>query len=232
METEPGRILEILDDQEETTRAVAARTEAADTMKPMMQATMIASQYIALLASETEKDAMTRIETTARGVVLGLGLMMTNMIEEDLLTVLLDVMIAGNANANDDQTEIATATVTTVAATAVTVTVTTGTDDPLTDVVVTENQETRDETKTAGKVGERRVRRQGQLIPYSLSRTFLADLKLYRMTEEEHEARSVFVTQLAARIGDRELFHFMEQNVGKVRDARVILDRVSRRSKG
>ena len=54
----------------------------------------------------------------------------------------------------------------------------------------------------------------------------------YRMTEEEHEMRSVFVSQLSARVGDRELFQFFETTVGKVRDARVILDRVSRRSKG
>ncbi|CAD6569039.1 MAG: hypothetical protein CYPHOPRED_003032 [Cyphobasidiales sp. Tagirdzhanova-0007] len=53
-----------------------------------------------------------------------------------------------------------------------------------------------------------------------------------KMTEEEHEMRSVFVSQLSARVGDRELFQFFETQVGKVRDARVILDRVSRRSKG
>jgi len=52
------------------------------------------------------------------------------------------------------------------------------------------------------------------------------------MSEEEHEMRSVFVSQLSARVGDRELFQFFETTVGKVRDARVILDRVSRRSKG
>lgn len=52
------------------------------------------------------------------------------------------------------------------------------------------------------------------------------------MSEEEHEMRSVFVSQLSARVGDRELFQFFETHVGKVRDARVILDRVSRRSKG
>ena len=57
-------------------------------------------------------------------------------------------------------------------------------------------------------------------------------LNCLRMTEEEHEMRSVFVSQLSARVGDRELFQFFETQVGKVRDARVILDRVSRRSKG
>lgn len=44
--------------------------------------------------------------------------------------------------------------------------------------------------------------------------------------------RSVFVSQLSARVGDRELAIFFEQSAGKVRDARVIVDRISRRSKG
>lgn len=44
--------------------------------------------------------------------------------------------------------------------------------------------------------------------------------------------RSVFVSQLSARVGDRELSQFFEQQAGKVRDARVITDRISRRSKG
>jgi len=52
------------------------------------------------------------------------------------------------------------------------------------------------------------------------------------LTEEEHEMRSVFVSQLSARVGDRELAQFFEAQAGKVRDARVIVDRISRRSKG
>lgn len=44
--------------------------------------------------------------------------------------------------------------------------------------------------------------------------------------------RSVFVSQLSARVGDRELTQFFEAQVGPVRDARVIMDRISRRSKG
>ncbi|TNY21483.1 splicing factor CC1-like protein [Rhodotorula diobovata] len=44
--------------------------------------------------------------------------------------------------------------------------------------------------------------------------------------------RSVFVSQLAARVTDRELGIFFEHHAGKVRDARVIVDRISRRSKG
>lgn len=54
-----------------------------------------------------------------------------------------------------------------------------------------------------------------------------------RLTEEEREMRSVFVIQLASRVGDRELANFFEANTGgKVREARVIVDRISRRSKG
>lgn len=44
--------------------------------------------------------------------------------------------------------------------------------------------------------------------------------------------RSVFVSQLSARVGDRELKQFFEAQAGPVRDAKVIMDRISRRSKG
>lgn len=44
--------------------------------------------------------------------------------------------------------------------------------------------------------------------------------------------RSVFVSQLSARVTDRELGIFFDQQAGKVREARVIVDRISRRSKG
>mgnify|MGYP001588071771 FL=1 len=44
--------------------------------------------------------------------------------------------------------------------------------------------------------------------------------------------RSVFVSQLSARVTDRELALFFEQQAGKVREAKVIVDRISRRSKG
>lgn len=53
-----------------------------------------------------------------------------------------------------------------------------------------------------------------------------------RLTEEEREMRSVFVIQLSSRVGDRELAQFFENNAGAVREARVITDRISRRSKG
>ncbi|KAK4057547.1 Phosphatidylinositol-3-phosphatase SAC1 [Microbotryomycetes sp. JL221] len=53
-----------------------------------------------------------------------------------------------------------------------------------------------------------------------------------QLTEEEREMRTVFVSQLSARVGHHELGVFFEQQVGKVRDARVIMDRISHRSKG
>jgi len=52
------------------------------------------------------------------------------------------------------------------------------------------------------------------------------------LNEEEHEMRSVFVAQLAARVDDRALKAFFELRCGKVYEAKVITDRISRRSKG
>ncbi|KAK4705360.1 RNA-binding protein 23/39, partial [Phenoliferia sp. Uapishka_3] len=53
-----------------------------------------------------------------------------------------------------------------------------------------------------------------------------------QLSEEQREMRSVFVSQLSARVTDRELSIFFDQQAGKVREARVIVDRISRRSKG
>ncbi|CAG8786908.1 11736_t:CDS:10 [Gigaspora margarita] len=49
--------------------------------------------------------------------------------------------------------------------------------------------------------------------------------------EEERDKRTVFVMQLAARLRTRELADFFS-SAGKVRDAKIIADRISRRSKG
>ncbi|KAI9493809.1 hypothetical protein BDB00DRAFT_872052 [Zychaea mexicana] len=49
--------------------------------------------------------------------------------------------------------------------------------------------------------------------------------------EEMRDRRTIFVTQLAARLTSRELEDFFSQ-AGRVRDARIISDRNSRRSKG
>ncbi|BGP25795.1 Phosphatidylinositol-3-phosphatase SAC1 [Rhodotorula toruloides] len=53
-----------------------------------------------------------------------------------------------------------------------------------------------------------------------------------QLSEEQREMRTVFVSQLAARVTDRELGIFFENFAGKVRDARVIVDKITRRSKG
>ncbi|EJT97754.1 splicing factor CC1-like protein [Dacryopinax primogenitus] len=51
---------------------------------------------------------------------------------------------------------------------------------------------------------------------------------------EDSELRSVFVSQLAARLTARDLGYFFEEKLGEgsVRDVRIVTDRVSRRSKG
>jgi RNA-binding protein 39 len=52
--------------------------------------------------------------------------------------------------------------------------------------------------------------------------------------DDDSEARSVFVSQLAARLTARDLGYFFEDKLGEgaVRDARIVTDRLSRRSKG
>jgi len=51
---------------------------------------------------------------------------------------------------------------------------------------------------------------------------------------DDSEARSVFVSQLAARLTARDLGYFFEDKLGEgtVMDARIVTDRLSRRSKG
>lgn len=50
----------------------------------------------------------------------------------------------------------------------------------------------------------------------------------------DRESRSVFVSQIAARITSADLGLFFEDKLGpeSVRDARIVTDRLSRRSKG
>lgn len=52
--------------------------------------------------------------------------------------------------------------------------------------------------------------------------------------EDDSEARSVFVSQLAARLTARDLGYFFEDKLGDntVMDSRIVTDRLSRRSKG
>jgi hypothetical protein len=52
--------------------------------------------------------------------------------------------------------------------------------------------------------------------------------------EDDSEQRSVFVSSLAARLTARDLGYFFEDKLGEgtVMDARIVTDRISRRSKG
>jgi RNA-binding protein 39 len=54
------------------------------------------------------------------------------------------------------------------------------------------------------------------------------------LDEIDSEARSVCVSQLAAKLTSRDLGMFFEDKLGEgaVRDAKVVTDRISRRSKG
>ncbi|KAN0066413.1 Phosphatidylinositol-3-phosphatase SAC1 [Thecaphora frezii] len=51
---------------------------------------------------------------------------------------------------------------------------------------------------------------------------------------EEYEERSVFCSQLAARLTQRDLGEFFEEHLGEgtVKDVRIVMDRVTRRSRG
>ncbi|KAK9427884.1 hypothetical protein V1505DRAFT_378718 [Lipomyces doorenjongii] len=52
-----------------------------------------------------------------------------------------------------------------------------------------------------------------------------------KLTEDERDQRTIFVQQLAARLRTKELIAFFDQ-AGPVRDAQIVKDRVSGRSKG
>lgn len=52
-----------------------------------------------------------------------------------------------------------------------------------------------------------------------------------QLTEDERDRRTVFVQQLAARLRTKELIHFFEK-IGPVKEAQIVKDRVSGRSKG
>jgi RNA-binding protein 39 len=62
----------------------------------------------------------------------------------------------------------------------------------------------------------------------------IADGEPEHRQEDDSEARSVFVSQLAARLTARDLGYFFEDKLGEgsVRDCRIVTDRISRRSKG
>jgi RNA-binding protein 39 len=51
------------------------------------------------------------------------------------------------------------------------------------------------------------------------------------LTEDERDERTIFVQQLASRLRTKELIKFFEQ-IGPVREAQIVKDRVTGRSKG
>ena len=70
-----------------------------------------------------------------------------------------------------------------------------------------------------------------------MSPSYTAPVDEYNPDEpspDDSEARSVFVSQLAARLTARDLGYFFEDKLGEgtVMDARIVTDRLSRRSKG
>lgn len=78
--------------------------------------------------------------------------------------------------------------------------------------------------------------RLSQLIPLSsrASPSYVAPPDFVPEEEGDSEQRSVFVSQLAARLTARDLGFFFEEKLGDhtVRDARIVTDRLSKRSKG
>lgn len=54
------------------------------------------------------------------------------------------------------------------------------------------------------------------------------------LNDVDSEARSIFVSQLAAALTSRDVGMFFQEKLGKgsVRDVRLVTDRITRRSKG
>lgn len=75
---------------------------------------------------------------------------------------------------------------------------------------------------------ERRPRRERDTRKRSRSRSRDRSPEL---TEDERDRRTIFVQQLAARLRTKELIAFFEK-VGPVKEAQIVKDRVSGRSKG
>lgn len=75
---------------------------------------------------------------------------------------------------------------------------------------------------------------QGNSQSYQITQLPLIDINRSRspqLTEDERDRRTVFVQQLAARLRTKELITFFEK-VGPVKEAQIVKDRVSGRSKG
>lgn len=88
---------------------------------------------------------------------------------------------------------------------------------------------------TIGIIGSRTSKR---LLLHSLQGYYPLALYLLtcrdpspQLTEEERDQRTIFVQQLAARLRTKELIKFFEK-AGPVREAQIVKDRISGRSKG
>ncbi|KAB5591515.1 RNA-binding protein [Ceratobasidium theobromae] len=81
---------------------------------------------------------------------------------------------------------------------------------------------------------KRRPSREQSGPPRDRASPIYDDPVIEEINDEDSEARSVFVSQLAARLTARDLGYFFEDKLGEgaVRDARIVTDRLSRRSKG
>ncbi|KAG9100986.1 hypothetical protein FS749_011266 [Ceratobasidium sp. UAMH 11750] len=80
---------------------------------------------------------------------------------------------------------------------------------------------------------DRRREKSGPPVPERGSPIY-DDPVIEEIGDDDSEARSVFVSQLAARLTARDLGYFFEDKLGEgaVRDSRIVTDRLSRRSKG
>lgn len=87
---------------------------------------------------------------------------------------------------------------------------------------------TDDDDRDGGKRRGRRDRDGRRRTPSARRRSKTPDAQL---TEDERDKRTVFVQQLAARLRTKELIAFFEK-VGPVKEAQIVKDRVSGRSKG
>ncbi len=92
------------------------------------------------------------------------------------------------------------------------------------------DRDEREEVKPEDKYHGRRDRNSGRKRTPSPKRA-RSKSATPQLTEDERDRRTVFVQQLAARLRTKELIAFFEK-VGPVKEAQIVKDRVSGRSKG
>ena len=95
----------------------------------------------------------------------------------------------------------------------------------------------RERSKTVDDRNHREPHFQEAPPPQSARFSFTQSIRLTirdpspQLTEEERDQRTIFVQQLAARLRTKELIKFFEK-AGPVREAQIVKDRISGRSKG